>query len=135
MKRKAVEAIILREIPADYSPDGINSIHATGRKIIFDDGTEELEYEDHIYIDVDEDYEEGYERNWAADRVQLIGRDSKSFRGHDEDYRRMSLEWELYKVNEIDNKTDHYEVWIDGRWSDSFKTVEEAWEYIRVYGK
>ena len=74
-------------------------------------------------------------KEWDADRMFLIDTDTKSFRGHDEEYREMSLDWELFDARDENNQTDHYEVWINGRWSDNFDTEEEAREYIKVYGK
>lgn len=74
-------------------------------------------------------------KEWDSDRLFLIDTDTKVFHGHDEEYRKMSLDWELFEACGEDYKTDHYEVWIDGRWSENFDTEEEAREYIKVYGK
>lgn len=71
---------------------------------------------------------------WDPDRMFLVDTDSKSFHGEDEPYKKMSLDWELFEAFGMDNETDHYEVWIDGRWSENFDTEVDAREYIRAYG-
>jgi len=73
-------------------------------------------------------------KNWDANRLFLMDADHKSFRGSDEPYRRMSLDWELYEAYDENHERDHYEVWIDEKWSENFDTEEEAREYIKHYG-
>ena len=46
--KKALYAIELKNMPFDRC-DGFNFVHATGREVIFDDGSSEVEYEDYEY--------------------------------------------------------------------------------------
>ncbi len=58
--RTAIKAISLKEMPFDRYEDGIGFIHATGRAILFDDGTIDTEYEDNIYSNIQEIDEDEY---------------------------------------------------------------------------
>ena len=58
--RKAIMAIKLNDMPFDRYEDGIGFIHATGREIVFDDGTVDTEYEDNIYSNISEVDEDDY---------------------------------------------------------------------------
>ncbi|MBR1702587.1 MAG: hypothetical protein IJ716_11600 [Lachnospiraceae bacterium] len=72
---------------------------------------------------------------WDSDRLFLLDTDTKVCRGHDETERELTFDWELFEAYGCVNELDHYEVWINGRWSSDFDTQEEAREYIRVYGR
>ncbi len=58
--RKAVRAISLNDMPFDRYEDGVGFIHATGRAILFCDGTIDTEYEDDIYSNIPEVEESEY---------------------------------------------------------------------------
>ena len=60
MNRKPIVAIILNKMPFDRYTDEDGFIHATGREIVFDDGTSRYEYEDDgdTFCDLPVEYEE-----------------------------------------------------------------------------
>ena len=58
--RKAVRAISLNDMPFDRYEDGIGFIHATGRAILFSDGSIDTEYEDDICSNIPEVSEDEY---------------------------------------------------------------------------
>lgn len=56
---KAVKAILLNDMPFDrFDTDKRNFVHATGRLIVFDDGSTEVEYEDDEYGVLPEEWED-----------------------------------------------------------------------------